>query len=253
MKRTAPRGAWAVSAILFAAALLAAAPCAHALDGDALLRKVDRNLNPESYEMYRKLINIEPDGKKKEFVLYTVKKGRDKMIALFLDPPSEKGRATLRLGDNLWLYIPGVGKPLRITSLQSVVGGVFNNADILNLDYGVEYRVEKAAEEPAGYSLELKARSGAVAYDRLKMRVDRATLVPTEIEAYAASGLLIKTLRFKDIKDFGNGIRRPATMETDSPLHRGYKSVMLYANIKPRTLPDEVFTLDYLPRAGELR
>jgi outer membrane lipoprotein-sorting protein len=226
---------------------------ASAIDGDELLRKVDRNLNPESYESYRKLINIEPDGRRKEYVLFTAKKG-DNLIALFLDPPSEKGRATLRLGDNMWLYIPGVGKPLRITSLQSVVGGVFNNADVLNLDYGTEYAVEKlSVVDEHSYLLELEARTGAVAYDRLKMRVDRKTLLPTEIEAYAASGLLIKTLRFKDIKDFGNGIRRPTIMETDSPLYKGYKSVMIYANVRPRVFPDEVFTLDYLPRAAELR
>lgn len=238
----------------FVALLLAlAAPLGHALDGDAILRQVDRKLNPESYEMYRKLINLEPDGRKKEFVLFTAKKGRDKMVALFLDPPSEKGRATLRLGDNMWLYIPNVGKPLRITSLQSVVGGVFNNADILNLDYSVEYSVERAAEEGKSYLLELKAKSGAVAYDRLKMRVDRASLTPTEIECYAASGLLIKTLRFKDVKDFGGGLKRPATMETDSPLYKDYKSVMLYGSIKARTFPDEVFTLEYLPRSSELR
>ncbi len=226
---------------------------ASAIDGDELLRKVDRNLNPESYEMYRKLINIEPDGRRKEFVLYTVKKGRDKMIVLFLDPPSEKGRATLRVGDNMWLYIPGVGKPLRITSLQSVVGGVFNNADILNLDYSAEYAVEKHEQRTGGHYLELKARTGAVAYDRLKMKVDGATLLPTEIEAYAASGLLIKTLRFKDIKDFGKGVRRPSVMETDSPLYKGYKSIMVYATIGTRALADEVFTLESLPRAGELR
>ena len=238
---------------LVTAVLALAAPLALALDGEAILRQVDRKLNPESYEMYRKLVNIEPDGRKKEFVLFTVKKGRDKMVALFLEPASEKGRATLRLGDNMWLYIPNVGKPIRITSLQSVVGGVFNNADILNLDYSAEYGVEKAAEEPKAYVLELRAKSGAVAYDRLKMRVDRASLTPTEIEAYAASGLLIKTLRFRDLKDFGGGLKRPATMETDSPLHQGYRSVMLYGSIKSRTLSDEVFTLDYLPRAGELR
>jgi outer membrane lipoprotein-sorting protein len=242
-----------MSRTLVLALLLLASPAALALDGNAILQQVDRKLNPESYEMYRKLINIEPDGRKKEFVLFTVKKGRDKMVALFLDPPSEKGRATLRLGDNMWLYIPNVGKPIRITSLQSVVGGVFNNSDILNLDYSVEYNVEKAAEEGKTYLLELKAKSGAVAYDRLKMRVDRASLTPTEIECFAASGLLIKTLRFKDLKDFGGGLRRPATMETDSPLHKDYKSVMLYGSIKARTLSDEVFTLDYLPRAGELR
>ena len=239
--------------LLFALLLLVPSLPALAIDGDEILRQVDRKLNPESYEMYRKLINIEPDGKKKEYVLYSVKKGRDKMVALFLDPPSDKGRATLRLGDNMWLYIPSVGKPIRITSLQSVVGGVFNNADIMNLDYSTEYRVQKNEQRGGVYILDLKARTTAVAYDRLKMTVDTATLVPTEIEAYAASGLLIKTLHFKDPKDFGDGVRRPATMETDSPLYKGYKSVMLYAKIKARSFPDEVFTLDYLPRAGELR
>lgn len=224
-----------------------------ALDGAAILKKVDRNLEPESYEMLRKLINIEPDGKKKEFVLYSVKKGRDRIVALFLAPQSDKGRATLRLGDNMWLYIPEVGKPMRITSLQSVTGGVFNNADILRIDYAAEYDVEAAAEEKERYLLTLKARSGEVAYDKLKMWVDKKSLLPVDIECYAASGLLIKTLHFKDVKDFGGGIKRPATIETDSPLYKDYKSVMLYANIKKRDFPDEVFSLNYLPRVEDLR
>ena len=239
--------------VLIALLALALPAGAATVNGEQLLRDIDGKLNPENYESYRKLINIEPSGKKKEYVMYTVKKGRDKLIALFLDPPSEKGRATLRLGDNMWLYIPGVGKPIRITSLQSVVGGVFNNADILNLDYSIEYKVEKAEEQGNEYLLDLKARTATVAYDRLKMRVDRKTLAPIEIQAYAASGLLIKTLHFSDIKDFGGGIKRPATMETDSPLYKDYKSVMIWANVKARTLPDEAFTLDFLPRASELR
>ena len=226
---------------------------AHALDGNEILKQVDRRLQPESYEMYRKLINIEPDGSRKEFVLYTVKKGQDKMVALFLDPPSEKGRATLRLGDNLWLYIPNVGKPIRITSLQSVVGGVFNNSDILRLDYSTEYNVDSAEESDTGYTLNLKAKNNTVAYDRLKMQVDKKALVPTKIEAYAASGLLIKTLHYDQIKDFGNGIVRPAQLVTDSPLYKDYKSVMLFSNIKNKQLADEVFTLNYLPRVEELR
>ena len=224
-----------------------------ALDGTQLLQKVDRNLEPASYEMYRKLINVEPDGKRKEFVLYSVKKGRDKIVALFLSPPSDKGRATLRLGDNMWLYIPDVGKPMRITSLQSVTGGVFNNADILRIDYAAEYDVESAEEQGDQYLLNLKAKTGEVAYDRLKMRVDKKTVLPTIIECYAASGLLIKTLRFKDIKDFGGGIKRPATLETDSPLYKNYKSVMLYSEIKKREFADEVFTLNNLARVEDLR
>jgi outer membrane lipoprotein-sorting protein len=233
--------------------LLSLSAAAAAVDGTELLRKVDRNMEPESYENYRKLVNIEPSGAKKEYVLYTVKKGRDKMVALFLDPPSERDRATLRLGENMWLYIPNVGKPIRITSLQSVIGGVFNNADILQLDFGEEYNVERTEEKPEGYALYLKAKTGAVAYDRLTMQVDKKLLLPLTIQAYAASGLLIKTLRYSEIKDFGGGIRRPSVLETDSPLFKGYKSLMVWAKLRKRVLPDEVFTLDYLPRAKELR
>ena len=240
-----------VLVVLFAA--LASAP-ANALDGADILKKVDRNLEPESYESYRKLINIEPNGSEKSYILYTVKNGRDKLLALFTSPASEKGRSTLRLGDNMWLFVPEVGKPIRINSLQSVIGGIFNNADILRLDYGVEYNVDGAEETSDGqYLLSLKAASDAVAYDRLKMWVDKAKLLPTKIEAYAASGLLIKTLAFSQIKDFGGGIVRPAIVTTDSPLYKGYKSVMLYAGVKARALPDEVFTLDFMPRAGTLQ
>jgi len=237
--------------LLVLCALVPAA--ALALDGKALLAKVDRNLEPESYEMTRKLINEEPDGKRKEFILFSVKKGRDKVAALFLQPASDKGRSTLRQGDNMWLYIPNVGKPVRITSLQSVTGGVFKNADILRVDYTEEYDVAEATEEGDSVLLELKAKTGNVAYDRLKMTVDKKLVLPTRIEAYAASGLLVKTLYFKDIKDFGGGIRRPATVETDSPLYKGYKSVMLYATLKKREVPDEVFTLNFMSRLEELR
>jgi outer membrane lipoprotein-sorting protein len=240
-----------IRAMLLAAALLPAA--AAALDGQALLEQLDRNLEPESYEMTRKLINEEPGGRRKEYILYSVKKGRDKVAALFLAPAGDKGRTTLRQGDNMWLYIPSVGKPVRITSLQSVTGGVFNNADILRLDYAQEYLVDAATEQGDAVLLELKARTAAVAYDRLKLTVDRKTVLPTRIEAYAASGLLIKTLYFKDVRDFGGGIRRPATVETDSPLHQGYKSVMLYAAVKKREVPDEVFTLNFMSRMEELR
>jgi len=232
--------------------LLLASP-AFALDGQQILQKVDRNLEPESYESYRKLIDIQPDGTRREYVLWTVKKGRDKILALFLSPPADKGRVTLRLGDNMWLYMPDVGKPIRITSLQSVTGSVFNNADILRIDYTAEYDVENTEEQKDQYLLSLKAKTGDVAYDRLKMWVDKKDLLPATIECYAASGLLLKTLHFKDTKDFGGGIKRPATLETDSPLYKGYKSVMLWSGLKKASLPDEIFTLNYLPRVQELR
>ena len=232
--------------------LLFAVP-AFAVDGTDLLQQVDRNLNPESYESYRKLINIEPDGRKKEFTLFTVKKGVDKVASLFIAPASEKGRSTLRVGDNMWFYIPNVGKPIRITSLQSVVGGVFNNADILQLDYAAEYNVEKVEEQANEYLLHLKAKTKTVAYDRIRLRADKERKLPTKIECLTEAGMLIKTLYFKEVKDFGNGLMRPAVIETDSPLYKNYRSIMISAKIKARDFKDEVFTLTFMPNLESLR
>ncbi len=228
-------------------------PPVFAIDNAQLLKQVDRNLNPESFESYRKLINIEPNGREKEFVLFTVKKGKDKVAALFISPASEKGRSTLRLDENMWLYIPNVGKPVRITSLQSVVGGVFNNADILRLDYAEEYNVVEVEDLGDEYLLHLKAKTNSVAYDRLKMWADKEKKLPNKIECLTEASMLIKTIYFKQIKDFGRGIVRPSVIETDSPLHKDYKSVMIFAGIKHREFKDEVFTLPFLPNLESLR
>ncbi|MCK4967335.1 outer membrane lipoprotein-sorting protein [bacterium] len=220
---------------------------------DEILKKADENLMPSSFEAYRKLINEEPDGSKKEYIFYSIKKDRDKIAMLYLSPASEKGRAALRLGDNMWLYIPNVGRPIRITSLQSAVGGIFNNSDIMRLDYSEEYNATILEQNNEEYILDLKAKTDYVAYDKLKMWVKKKSIIVTKVECYAASGTLIKTLEFKEVKDFGNGIVRPAVIETTSPLYKGYRSVMIYSGIKLREFPDEVFTLDFISRLGELR
>jgi len=242
-----------IKILLILSVIITGVPAYAAIDGTQLLKQIDRNLNPESYEMYRKIINIEPSGRKMEYTFFSIKKGLDKVAGLFLAPASDKGRSTLRVGDNMWLYIPNVGKPIRITSLQSVIGGIFNNSDILSLDYSAEYDVEKIEEAGNEYLLYLKAKTKTVAYDRLKLWADKNKKLPTKIECLTEAGMLIKTLYFKDIKEFGGGIVRPSALETDSPLYKGYKSIMLFANIKQRDFKDEVFTLTYMPKMDSLR
>ncbi len=222
-------------------------------DANTLLKTVDDNLLPESYASYRTLINEEPDGSKKEFMFFSIKKGKDKIALLYISPASEKGRATLRVGDNMWLYIPKVNKPVRITSLQSVVGGVFNNADIMQLEYSAEYNATFGIGTEKENLLDLKAKNKSVAYDKLKMWITKDKNILRKVEAYSASGMLIKTLEFKKDKNFGGGLIRPSVIETYSPLYKGYRSLMIYQSIKKRQFPDEVFTLNYMGRLGDLK
>ena len=233
--------------------LLTLAPSAHALDGLSILRQVDANMWPDSYEMYRKLVNVAEDGSRREYVMYTVKKGRDKVVNLFLAPADELGRVMLRVGESMWLQLPDVPQALRVSSMHSVVGGIFNNWDLMRTSFSEDYAVEGFEEEPEAYVLSLQALTKWVIYGRLKLWVDKEHLVPQKVEAYAPGGLLIKTLTFKNIKDFGDGVVRPSVVETESPLWPGVKAAVLFAVIRKRDFSDEVFTVNYMPRIGELR
>ena len=250
------RSPWLGARALVAAAIAVANALpisAGAQRGNEILQRVDRLLTPDSYESYRRLTNVEPSGRHREYLLYSVARGREKVAAFFLSPASDRGRATLRLGDNMWLYIPNAGKPVRITNLQTVVGGVFNNADILALDYSAEYDVVSQEDSGTEILLHLQAKTRTVAYDKLRMWVTKDRYVPTRIECLTAASMLIKTLYFKDVKDFGGGLVRPSVIETDSPLYKGYKSSIVFADIKKRSFGDEVFTLTFLPNLESLR
>lgn len=85
------------------------------------------------------------------------------------------------------------------------------------------------------------------------MWITKADKTLRKVEAYSASGMLIKTLEFKDDKNFGGGLTRPSVIETYSPLYKGYRSLMTYQTIKKRNFPDEVFTQNYMSRLGDLR
>jgi hypothetical protein len=229
------------------------APDKEKTDNNEVLELVDRALNPESYVSYKKIINIDTKGVKKEFVMYVGKLGRDKVLGAFLAPKSELGRATLRIGDNMWLYIPNVRKPVRITSLQSVTGGLFNNSDIMSLDYSDEYDCVSIELKDGKNVLELKAKNRSVAYEKLIISADPQTNIPDFIECYTSSGMLVKTLHFKQIVEFEDGFSRPSVVETDSPLYKGAKSIMIYSQMKRQKLSEELFNIKNMSRYKDLR
>jgi len=230
------------------------APWVLALDPETVLQRVDRNMMPDSFEMYRKLVYIDQDESRREFVMYTIKQGRDSVANLFLTPGTDKGKVTLRLGENMWLILPQMKQPLRVTSVHSApIGGIFNNWDLMRLELSTEYDVRGMEDLELEHVLELKAKTKWVPYDRLKLWVNKERLLPTRLEAYAVSGLHMKTLRFKSVKDFGDGIVRPSVVETVSPLRPGVKAMMIFSEIRRRAFPQEVFTINYMRNLDALR
>ena len=101
------------------------------MGGNDLLARVDRNLNPESYESYRKLINIEPNGREKEFVLFTVheQSTRFEIESIFIDLRFPGGQCQQRYSADVEQYAPGryagnatCNEPVRKSRSLSQVG-----------------------------------------------------------------------------------------------------------------------------------
>ena len=94
------------------------------------------------------------------------------------------------------------------------------------------------------YILECKAKTTTVAYDRLKNDSGQGSHGAGHHRVLRRQRHADQNLYYKETKDFGDGLRRPSVLETDSPLYKGYKSVMLYAKISKKVLADEVFSLN---------
>ncbi|MBF0400510.1 MAG: outer membrane lipoprotein-sorting protein [Magnetococcales bacterium] len=247
---------WVLLALLpWQAALAADKPAAaaepSAVDAEKILLQVDRKLQPDSCELFAQVTNQLANGRTSQVSFYGVR-GHGKRSALILLTPDElAGRALLRLEDEVWMHVPGE-LALRQSSLtQSLVGGVFNNADLLLTDYSVDYKATLLEESEDSYLLSLLPRRSGGPYTKLVMRVDRKLLLPKTVMQYGANNQLIKTITFSKTGD-SFGFPRPAEMQTASEMNKLYAATWQLGSIKARTFPAEAFSKAFLPKVGTL-
>lgn len=218
---------------------------------EQILWQVDRNLRPESSEVFFKITNQSPNGRKSELSLFAVKGRGKKAAALIITPDAMKGRSALRLDDKVWVHIPGELE-LRQSSLsQSLTGGVFNNADILLADFSTDFKPTIVERKPKSYLLELIPRSKGLPYGKVLMRVDRQLLLPQTLAQYSTGGRLIKKVSFENITAV-SGTPRPETVVATSALNPLYTATWQLGLVRARTFTKDTFTKKLLPRIGTL-
>jgi outer membrane lipoprotein-sorting protein len=138
-------------------------------------------------------------------------RGQDKAFTEYLDPPRERGTKMLKLGDQLWTYSPDTDRTISISGhmlRQSVMGSDLSYEDMMeDRKLRNAYAVKVAGEEPlAGRScwvLELKSKTGEVAYQSRKSWVDKERYVVLKEERFAKSGKLLKDLEVKSVRRVG--------------------------------------------------
>jgi len=166
------------------------------------------------------------------------------------EPASERGQILLMKGRELWVFLPNVSQPVRLSLSQRLTGQVANG-DLARANFTGDYnprllRTETIDGEKYNV-LELVAMDRSVTYQRVVYWVRESNSAPYKAEFYSLSNRLLKTCIYENYEKMA-GKPRPTRLVMEDPLHVGERSVLEYSAMKLRDIPDKVFTKDYLKK-----
>lgn len=184
--------------------------------------------------------------------------GMDKTFVRIISPPKEKGVATLRIGREMWNYLPNVNKVIKIPPsmmMSSWMGSDFTNDDLVSEfslleDYHYKLITPEDAE-PSLLYIESVPREGLpIVWGKIVTAVREKDYIPVWERYYDEKGNLMRLLNFKDVRQFDNRTI-PATMELVPQNKEGQKTVIRYLTIEfNRKIDTEVFSLRNLRSGG---
>jgi outer membrane lipoprotein-sorting protein len=183
--------------------------------------------------------------------------GMEKTLIRITAPARERGTATLRVGDDMWNYLPGTNSVMRIPPsmmMGSWMGSHFTNDDLVREtsyreDYDFSY-TEWAEPQEGRLHVEMTPHEDApVVWGRLVMAVRSDDLLPVWIRYYDEDGGLQRTMRFSDYRQMG-GRLIPAEMSIEPADEEG-STVVRYEEAEFGVdLDDDLFTLRSLRSGG---
>jgi hypothetical protein len=139
---------------------------------------------------------------------------------------------------------------VRLALSQRLTGQVANG-DLARANFAGDYNprvLRTETIEGRVYSvLELTAVDRGVTYQRVIYWVRQDNAWPYKAEFYSVSNRLLKTCKYENFKNLA-GKLRPTRLVMEDALRQGEQSVLDYSDMKPRDLPDRMFTKDYLRR-----
>lgn len=173
-----------------------------------------------------------------------------------LAPPKEAGIGSLRIGNEMWNYLPAVERTIKIPPsmmLQPWMGSDFTNDDLVKQSSAIDDYVQRLLGEEtldgqAVYRIEaLPKPDAAVVWGRLVYWI-RKDFVPVKQEYYSERGELVRVLTFSDVRPVG-GRTIPTRWEMKPLTKAGNATTIVVKDAAYNTrLDDEIFTQRNLQR-----
>jgi outer membrane lipoprotein-sorting protein len=217
----------------------------------AIVENADRIRFPgEGFQVDVSIVTTGKDRSPDEHTYRVLSKGNDNTVVMITSPASERGQIMLMKGRDLWVFLPNVSQPVRLSLSQRLTGQVANG-DLARANFAGDYNPKVLRTDTIDGEkydvLELTAVDRSVTYPRVVYWVNAATSAPYKAEFYSASNRLLKTCRYEKYENV-LGKSRPTRLVMEDALHDGELSTLDYRQMKLRDLPDKVFTKDYLKK-----
>lgn len=216
-----------------------------AQSSEELVRKIEAMLAPPNIKATYAFVNHRLDGSTATYEINFAIRDVDHNHLVFVRPEREKGREILRLKDDIWSFVPSVGRIVRIADRDSFAGGDFSNADVLRVDWLNHYKTKILKELPRQWIVELDAKTSEASYARMRLWIDKASGQPVQQLYYDSQGTLLKRCVYGDTKNF-NGITRPARLVMENVISRQKSELTVLAIQKVESFPDSRFIIDNL-------
>jgi outer membrane lipoprotein-sorting protein len=214
-------------------------------DATKIVRQVEAMLGPQNVKANYSFTNHRLDGTTMQYEVHFSMRDAHTAHGVFVKPEREKGREVLRLGDDLWTFVPSVGRVVRIADRDSFAGGDFSNADILRIDWLTKYEPKIIKDLPSQWIVEMNAKAPDAPYARMRLWVDKKTGTPVQQHYYDSSGTLLKRCLYGDNRKFGD-IERPARLVMENVITKQRSELVVLSLDKVASFPDSRFIVDNL-------
>lgn len=241
-----------------AAFLLAAAQVSPARAAEPtleeLLAKTDDLMRGNS-SVGKMTMRVKTERWERSLTLKVWSEGKEKTLVRVLAPAKEKGVATLKVGENVWNYLPNVDRTIKVPASMmsgSWMGSHFSNDDLVKEarftdDFDCRFESRPAAGE-GGYVVACVPKPDApVVWGKVVIRA-RGDLLPEEVVYYDEKGAVARTLTYDDVAELGGRTlpRRMKLVPADKPSE--YTEVVYEELELDRALPASTFSLQALER-----
>lgn len=226
--------------------LTLALPTAHAAPGASeTVLKVEKLLSPPNFVGRYFFKNHRTDGTTSEYLVAITARSVKLQHISFLAPEREKGREMLRHDEELWTFVPSVGRVIKIEDRDSFAGGDFSNADVLRVDWSAQYTPSLAKETDKQWIFELTAKAKGAAYAKMRLWVKKENGQPVQQEFFDSNGTLLKRLRYAQVTKFGS-ISRPAFLQMENVITHQTSELTIQSLELDQKLPESRFVMDNL-------